>query len=184
MQYGYRSEESPKKKPTDFGVAIFLPGYIETLVRPVREKYDPEYSLIAGNITLVSPFRTERALEEVSRTVASVVSGHKVLDIELEGIEDLYPEYPLIVWRLRSNPVIDRLYKRLYTSLDLALPYKHFYPHVTVAREISPHRLMLVKEKIYPYLPHESFQATAIDLVSPVAGDHWVSVRTFSLRPD
>ena len=62
------------------------------------------------------------------------------------------------------------------------MPCKSYQPHVTVAREISDHRVMLVKEKIVPYLPNESFVATAVDLVAPVAGQNWVSVRTFPLK--
>jgi hypothetical protein len=40
---------------------------------------------------------------------------------------------------------------------------------------------MLVKDEIAPYLPDESFEAEAVDLVSPVAGNQWVSVRSFLL---
>ncbi|MEE8577416.1 MAG: hypothetical protein V3T31_09190, partial [candidate division Zixibacteria bacterium] len=73
------------------------------------------------------------------------------------------------------------LFRDIYAALDLPLPYRLFTPHITVAREISEHRRMLVKERILPYLPQESFEVSAIDLVSPVAQNNWVSVRTFQL---
>ena len=60
---------------------------------------------------------------------------------------------------------------------------RQFVPHVTVAKEISDHRVVMVKERILPYLPDEHFYASSIDLVAPDAGDHWVSVRTFPLAP-
>jgi hypothetical protein len=52
---------------------------------------------------------------------------------------------------------------------------------VTVAKEISDHRVVLVKEKIVPYLGEESFEAETIDLIAPTANKQWVSVRTFTL---
>lgn len=183
MQYGYRlANLDGKPAPNRYGVVIFLPDALEMLVRPIRERFDPDYSLISGNLVLVAPFETELPLAELSSVIAREVAAITAPTIEFDHLGDSYPAYPLIYWEIRQNEVIDRLYKNLYTSLDLALPYRGYTPHVTVAREISEHRVMLVKEKIYPYLPEESFVPTAVDLVAPIAGEAWVSVRTFPLR--
>lgn len=179
MRYGYRSQPDDEPKPSEYGIVAFLPPYLETIVRPIRERFDPEYSLIEGCVTLVAPFQTRRPLHEISDVVGRVAAQQQPVSLELDGIQDFYPEYPLIVWKLIVNPELNCLYKELYTSLDLAVPYRSFCPHVTVAREISQHRLMLVKEKIFPYLPRETFTLEAIDLISPIAEGNWVSVRTF-----
>jgi len=182
MQFGYRQEQMVNKGYPKYGIVIFLPEELQTLVRPIRERFDPDYSLIAPNLALVAPFASDMALDDVSQVIAEEVGRTVAPTIELSSIGDYYPTYPLIFWKLVPNPIIDRLYKNLYRSLDLALPYRQFSPHVTVAREISMHRVMLVKEKIYPYLPEESFRATTVDLIAPVAQERWVSVRTFRFR--
>ena len=52
---------------------------------------------------------------------------------------------------------------------------------VTVAKEISQHRVMLVKDAIASYLSRERFEVDAIDLIAPLPERRWVSVRTFPL---
>lgn len=182
MQFGYRQEQMTHKGFPKYGIVIFLPEHLRTIVHPLRERFDPDYSLIPPYLVLVAPFASNLMLDEVSEVIAREVNPTEAPTIELSSIGDDYPNYPLIYWKMVPNPIIDRLYKNLYASLDLALPYRQFSPHVTVAREISMHRVMLVKEKIYPYLPEESFQALAVDLIAPVAQERWVSVRTFRFR--
>jgi 2'-5' RNA ligase len=99
--------------------------------------------------------------------------------IQLDSIGDFYPREPIIYWKVTNGEMLGRMYKRLYTRLELPLKFRELIPHVTVAREISHHRVVLVKDQIASYLPEESFEVKAVDLVSPVADHHWVSVRTF-----
>jgi hypothetical protein len=40
---------------------------------------------------------------------------------------------------------------------------------------------MFVKDRIVSYLPTEKFFAHKIDLIAPMMGNKWVSIRTFSL---
>lgn len=146
-----------------------------------RELYDPDCNAIPSHVTVVFELRTARPLEELARSIASQVAGVGSIKIELSSIGDFYPAAPIIYWGVKPNPALGALYKTLYAHLDIPIPHKQYIPHVTVAKEISPHRVMLVKERIVPYLPDESFMAETVDLVSPVAG-HWVSVRTFPLN--
>ncbi|MDX9858092.1 MAG: 2'-5' RNA ligase family protein [candidate division Zixibacteria bacterium] len=184
MQYGYRQVQLEGRGSTRFAIVMFLPDSIETLVRPIRERFDPDYSLVSGSLVLVAPFETVRSLGELTQIIRKETADISAPEIQFERLGDAYPSAPLIFWEIKPNDVIDRLYKNLYAALDLALPYRQFSPHVTVAREISDHRVMLVKERIYPYLPEESFTPGAVDLIAPVAGQSWVSVRTFPLRVD
>jgi len=89
------------------------------------------------------------------------------------------PKYFIRKLHLHQNK---DLYLRLYTALGVPIPFKQFVPHVTVAKEISPHRLVIVKEQIASYLARERFFAGSIDLLTPLAGGKWVSVRTFPLK--
>jgi 2'-5' RNA ligase len=166
---------------TNYALVIFLPQALEMLVQKWREQYDPDYNLIRAHITLVFPFSTEKSLDILVRAIQTVLKDVKPFKVELKSIGDFYPKVPVIYWQVKTNPKINELYKSLYTVLDIPLPFKEIIPHVTVAKEISHHRVMLVKEKLVDYLPDETFQVDTIDLVSPLANHHWVSVRTFNL---
>lgn len=164
-----------------YAVVIFLPPHLDELVMPLRERYDPDCNAIPSHVTLVFELRTARPLDELARSITSQVAMVNLFKIELSSIGDFYPAAPFIYWRVKPNPTLNALYKTLHAQLDIPISHKEYIPHVTVAKEISPHRVMLVKERIVSYLPDESFWANAVDLVSPVAG-HWVSVRTFPLN--
>ncbi|MFZ5980747.1 MAG: 2'-5' RNA ligase family protein [Candidatus Zixiibacteriota bacterium] len=182
MNVGYRKGDFEKdRRRRRYAVVIFLPRALDEVIRYLREKFDPDYNLVASHVTLVFPFEDERPLKEITTIIQREVAGIVPFQIELSSIDDFYPENPIIYWRVKQNPVINELYKNLYTALDLALPFKDIIPHVTIAKEISFHRVMLVKERIVNYLSDEIFEAEALDLISPVADENWVSVRTFPL---
>jgi len=182
MNAGYRKGDLEKEhNPNRYAVVVFLPRPLDEEVANLREQFDPDYNIIASHVTLVFPFEAHRSLDEISRVIRRETDKLEPFKIELSSIDDFYPDTPIIYWKVKKNPMIDELYKNLYTGLDLALPFKQIIPHVTVAKEISLHRVMLVKEKIIYYLSDEIFEVEAVDLVSPVADENWVSVRTFSL---
>jgi 2'-5' RNA ligase len=181
MAFGYSSGESTPGGGNQYAVVIFLPDHLDQAIAPIREKYDPDFSMISSHISLVFPFQTRKSFDDTTRIIRKAIEGLPPFRVGLESIGDFYPGFPLIYWGVRRDAVIDELYKTLYARLDLALPHKNFIPHVTVAKEISDHRVVLVKEKIVPYLFEESFQAETIDLIAPIASKQWVSVRTFTL---
>ena len=181
MSYSFSGAGLPKPITRLYAVVIYAPSHIEDIIAPLRERFDPDYNLIAAHVTLVFPFETDRPLEDISRIVRSMAAKTSPVKIELSSIDDFYPGSPIIYWKVKPSDELDCLTRELYARLDLPLPHKRFLPHITVAREISNHRVMLVKDQIASYLPDESFEATSLDLVSPIADHHWVSVRTFTL---
>jgi 2'-5' RNA ligase len=181
MNESYFPEGAGDRRLGRYAVIIFLPQHIEEIIAPIREKYDPVYNLVNAHVTLVFPFETNRPLDELVGAVRSVADVTRPITIELDSIGDFYPRSPVIYWSLRKNEGLCELYYKLYGCLDLPLVHKQFVPHVTIAREISDFRLMLVKDKIASYLPREKFLAEAVDLATPLAGQRWVSVRTMPL---
>lgn len=169
---------------SSYAIVIFLPSHLDELIYPLRQKFDPLYNKVPGHITIVFPFETTMTLNDLSTIVKQELQSVRPLEIELESIGDFYPVSPTIYWKLKTCEPIKMLYHTLHTKLELPIPYKQYIPHVTVAREISNHRVMLVKERIVPYLPNEKFIAYSIDLVVPIAYEKWVSVRSFSLSKD
>lgn len=175
--------ESGQSKST-YAVVIFLPSQLDDLIYPLRQRFDPLYNKVPGHITIVFPFETARSLNEISGVIKQELQNHRPINIELESIGDFYPVSPTIYWKINTCEPIQQLYHSLHCKLEIPIPYKQFVPHVTVAREISTHRVMLVKERIVPYLPSEKFVVHTIDLVVPIAYEKWVSVRSFSLSKE
>ncbi len=179
MSYSYSTGNLEDPSIKQYAIVIFLPPSLEQVIAPVREQFDPDYHLIPAHVTLVFPFETSATLEELSAVILAETENMGPLRIELESIDDFYPACPIIYWRVKECDRLHRLYTRLYARLDIPLPHKQFLPHVTLAREISNHRIVLVKDQIASWLTDEVFDATSIDLVSPIVGYKWVSVRTF-----
>ena len=181
MLYGYRQDDAPPDASIRMAVVAFISNPLESIVTRLREKYDPDYAIIAPHISIVAPFGTNRSITEVADIVGNEISKQSILDIRFDTLEDYYPACPHICWGIEANEALTSLYLGLYTALDIPLPHKEFRPHLTIAQEISEHRLIFVKEKIAPYLPEESLTLEEIDLVAPLVRDNWVSARTFVL---
>ena len=181
MLYGYRQEDSGSEAMIRMAVVAFIPNPLKSIVARFREKYDPDYAIIAPHVSIVYPFETDRSITEVADIVGGEIQKQPVMNIRFDTLEDYYPTCPQICWGIEANESLTQLYMGLYTALDIPLPYKEFRPHLPLAREISEHRLIFVKEKIAPYLPQETLTIEEVDLVAPMAGDNWVSVRTFFL---
>jgi 2'-5' RNA ligase len=174
----YQKDEPIQQR---YAVVIFLPAHVDETVFPLREKYDPLYDHVDSHITLVFPFETRRSLDDLAGAIRRETVLQPTLSIELTTVGDYYPDYPVIFWKAKPTKEICDLYTRLYGALELPVPYKDFQPHVTVAREISHHRLVFVKDRIASYLRHERCEATHLDLIAPMVGNRWVSVRRFAL---
>ncbi len=169
---------------SSYAVVIFLPTQLDELIYPLRQRFDPLYNKVPGHITIVFPFETTMTLNDLSTIIKQELKDTRPISIELESIGDFYPVAPTIYWNIRTCEPLQFLYHSLHSKLELPIPHKQFIPHVTVAREISTHRVMLVKERIVPYLPSEKFIAHTIDLVVPIAYEKWVSVRSFPLSKE
>jgi len=174
--------EFKERRHNKYAIIIYLPPALDNIIAPLRQQFDPVYNLIASHITLVFPFETIRPLEELTKLVKTETEQQKSFLVDLEEIGDFYPQSPVIYWDVQKNDKLYELYYRLYSRLDLPIPFKLYHPHVTVAREISNYRVIIVKEKIVSYLSHEKFYVRSIDLVTSLSDERWVSVRTFPLN--
>jgi 2'-5' RNA ligase len=181
MSYNYAGGELGQASIKKYAVVLYLPQRVERYVASLRERFDPDYDIVAAHITLVFPWESAIPLTELSAVIAEEAKKCPPVKVQLESVGDFYPGAPIIYWAVSPEDQLRCLYRHLYAHLDLPLPFKDLIPHVTVAKEISPHRVMMVKDQIASYLPRESFEARSIDLISPVADHHWVSVRTFPL---
>jgi len=177
----YRSDHLTERRHGEYAVVIYLPRDLDATIAKLREKYDPDYNLISSHITLVFPFESQMPIDELTALLKSEIDQVAPITLHLGSIGDFYPRAPVIYWSVDSNEELTSLYYRLYTRLDLPLVFKDWVPHVTVAKEISQHRVMLVKDAIASYLSRERFEVEAIDLIAPLPERRWVSVRTFAL---
>lgn len=181
MHHYYHEASLDDRRRSKFAVVMFLPPHLDAVIYPLRERYDPDYNLISSHISVAFPFEIDLSLDQMASLIKREVDSCPPIEVTLNSIGDFYPREPIIYWNVSINPALEQLYFQLYSALDLPLPFKHYRPHVTVAREISRHRVMLVKDKIVSYLPSEKFVGKGLDLITPLAGQRWVSVRTFPL---
>ena len=177
----YQTQNIENRRQNLYALVTYLPEELDQIITPLRERFDPLHNQIAPHVTIVFPFETSYPIEELTAIVKRELENEQEILIELDSIVDFYPRSPIICWKVKDNDRLTSLYYRLHSQLGLAVPFKEFLPHVTVAREISPHRVMMVKEEVIPYLPSESFLAGAMDLITPLDDHKWVSVRTFGL---
>lgn len=170
-----------ERRHNTYALVAILPPHLDELIMPLRERYDPLYVQLPSHITIVFPFEAEMDQDELVARIQSETVAQPAIAVETHSIGDFYPKYPVIYWSVKKNDQLSSLYYRINAKLEIPIPFKEYIPHITVAREISNHRVMLVKEKIAPYLPDEKFQVRALDLIAPVTGMRWVSIRTFPL---
>ena len=170
------------RRHSKYAVVIFVPKNIENIITPFRERYDPIYNLIPGHLTLMFPFETSLSLDSLSAQIKMETELIEPVKVELDSINDFYPKTPVIFWELCENKMLCELYYKLYSRLDIPIPYKQYIPHVTLAREISTHRVETVKDNIVSYLPREKFTAMSLDLITPLMNENWVSVRNFPFK--
>lgn len=181
MENYFNFEHGRDRRRVKYALVLFLPAVLDDLISPIREKYDPIYAGIPAHIKLVFPFETTQSLDDLAAIITEETKKRKAVTVELESIGDFYPVSPVIYWSVKQNEALNELYFALHSRLDLPIPHKKFTPHVAVARELSDHRVLPVKEAIVSSLSRERFKADAIDLVTPLVDNKWVSVRTFSL---
>ena len=177
----YRSDHYAERRHGEYAVVVYLPRDLDATIAKLREKYDPDYNLISSHITLVFPFESQMPIDELTALIKSEIDLVSPITLQLGSIGDFYPHAPVIHWSVDPSEELTALYYRLYARLDLPLVFKDWVPHVTVAKEISQHRVMLVKDAIASYLSRERFEVEAIDLIAPLPERRWVSVRTFPL---
>ncbi len=181
LHYAYSPDPAANRGHRRFSLVIYLPAEIEGIVQPLRERFDPDCGIIPPHVSLVFPFVTELPLDDLSVLIREHVDRLTDIEVSLQELGDFYPDYPIIYWSLEESVALHEFCLSMHSHLGLPAPCKHFFPHVSIAREISNHRVMLVKEKIIPYIEPVSFRPQAVDLLAPAAGDNWVSVRTFVL---
>ena len=165
-----------------YAVVVYLPHALSDTIAPLREQFDPLYNLVAPHITVVFPFETNRPLSELTSLIKSETDLQKSFLIQLDTVGDFYPKSPTIYWNVKKNSNLSELYYRLHVCLGIPIPFKTYLPHVTIGREISHHRVIIVKEKIASYLADDKFFAGSVDLIAPLVDDKWVSVRTFPFK--
>jgi 2'-5' RNA ligase len=181
MDNYYHNPNLINRRHNQYAVVMFLPSELDAIVAPLRTRYDPDSTLIESHLTVVFPFQSDAPLEDLCDLIRRETKTHPSIQIEFDSMGDFYPTSPVIYWAVRENEQLKGLNSRLYSRLGLTVPHGDFVPHVTIAREISPQRLMLVKEEIIPFLSHEKFYTERIDLVSPLGDRRWVSIRKFPL---
>lgn len=178
--HSYHNPRFNERRHNTYAIVIYLPSQLNEIIYPLREKFDPDYNLVDSHITLVFPFDSEKPLDEIVVMIESELDAFAPFEIKMGSVADFYPKAPVIYWEALMNNIIDDLYKNLNKRLEIEIR-NDYQPHVTIAREISNHRKMFVKDIIASYLSKETLYVEDIDLITPLSDRKWVSVRRFKL---
>lgn len=181
MSQSYHNQYFSDRRQNKYAIVLFLPRQLDEIIAPLREKFDPIYQLVDSHMTVVFPFESTVPPDQLASIIKVETDKQTPLEIKLNALGDFYPRYPIIYLGTDESDSLRRLYCGLSAKLGLTLPHKEYTPHVTIAREISIHRVMMVKEELVSYIPEERFVIDKIDLITTLGDHRWVSVRTFPL---
>lgn len=105
----------------------------------LRRRFDPLFDIIPAHITLVFPFESDLAPDELRAHIKGAVRGVGPFPIRLAGITGVDGRF-LFLNVVRGHAALIELHDRLYTGpllphLTLAFT---FAPHVTIGRLPTP----------------------------------------------
>jgi 2'-5' RNA ligase len=129
-----------KSTAQDLRVVVVFPRFVNMEgIERVRRTYDPLAEGVPPHITLVFPFASALALEELVAHARAAVGGLRPFPIELREITGHEGEY-LFLNVKRGNDTLIALHDRLYTGpLAEHRSWRHTYlPHLTVGRVADP----------------------------------------------
>ncbi|HLZ29209.1 MAG TPA: 2'-5' RNA ligase family protein [Chloroflexota bacterium] len=108
----------------------------------LRRRFDPLAEVIPAHITLVFPFESDLAADDLRAHVEAAVRGVGPFPIRLRGVTPIESRYLFLLVE-RGDADLIELHDRLYTGP--LLPYLSaaftFVPHVTIGRLPTPDAL-------------------------------------------
>ena len=88
MAYSYSSDHLEPTSLKSYAVVIYLPPELAQSVARLRERFDPDYNLVAAHVTLVFPFETEKPLFDLTQIIQTSVKDLGPLEVELSSVDD------------------------------------------------------------------------------------------------
>ncbi|VTT41451.1 Uncharacterised protein [Streptococcus porcinus] len=107
------------------------------IINKIREKYDPLANLIAPHITLVFPFESELADEELFKILEKRLSQFRPFEVEFQGFSKNisrngnYLFLNIIKGQNTISEIHDILYENEFNEYYSDIPY---LPHITVGK--------------------------------------------------
>lgn len=151
-------------KPTTYAIVAFLDLAALPWGEELREKYDPLARRVAAHLTLVHPFTTTLAPQQLESHIHEVSRSSEVFTLELRGVTGHQHEYLFLNVKRGNDEVIairDALYSGLLARfLDASVTY---VPHVTVGRLASPTQF---QEALRALHEHSEPVLTSLDRLS------------------
>jgi 2'-5' RNA ligase len=105
-------------------------------IQMLREKYDPLANCIAPHITIVFPFESESATDELKSHFSEVLRGTRKFGVRLECITGDFRDGYLFLNVKKGNDQIIELHDKLYSGILQKFLYKKviYSPHLTIGR--------------------------------------------------
>lgn len=105
------------------------------LIKNIRKKYDPLYSLIMPHITLVFPFSDNISNQELNSKLSKLLENFKPFEVIFKGTSISKDKY-IFLNQIKGNDEIIKLHDLIYynilpTHLNSKIEY---IPHITLGR--------------------------------------------------
>lgn len=164
------------------GVAVAIPEPYGTQLHDLRERLgDPDAKAIPPHVTLLPPTGLPSGeLDGVLAHLSGVAAGHAPFHLELAGSATFRPVSPVVFVQLRRGMAECALLERDVRCGPLARETTFsYYPHVTVAHELSEEELDAAEAELAPYAA--SFPVRAISLFERADDGWWRPMQEFPL---
>lgn len=152
------------------------------IIEKIRQKYDPQVSLIRPHITLVFPFESKIGNKELEQILRGKIKNVCPFEIELTGFSKHSDEFGNYIFLSisKGKREIEKIHRLLYESelkeFDLGRTYM---PHMTVGKLPTPELLDEVYNEI---IKSTDVFKTVVDKISvEMIGENGESIIIFEV---
>ncbi|HEV2339936.1 MAG TPA: 2'-5' RNA ligase family protein [Patescibacteria group bacterium] len=111
---------------------VYFPQINTSAINNYRQKYDPQFSVIAPHITLVFPF-SGIPEEQIIKHLQAITETIKPFNVSLKGLMKSF-DYYLFLLVNGGSKEIQKVHDKLYSGVLASQLHNHipFIPHVTL----------------------------------------------------
>ncbi|MEA2826059.1 MAG: hypothetical protein QOG43_498 [Actinomycetota bacterium] len=166
------------------GVVLLVPAPIDREIDALRRAVgDGTYGRVPAHLTLVPPVNVrEDRFDDALALLRAAAGATRPFTVELGGPATFLPDNPVLYLPVRAGgdevaAVRERVFKE-----PLARPLTWpFVPHVTVADEISPARIVAAQEALSAF--HVDIRFDRLHLLEEGPGRVWGPIADFPFAP-
>lgn len=146
---------------------LFPRFYNLNIIDSIRKKYDPLANCIAPHITIVFPFDSDIATDDLKQHLNKVLRGIKKFKVQLKAYTGDFRDGYLFLNVKKGNDKIIELHDKIYSGIleSFLLRKVTYCPHLTVGRLQQSEEF---DKALYELCDHEESFETIVDKIDIV----------------